>query len=437
MRPKIAIVLAGIVLIGSLAFASGGQESSTATESAEPQVLTGDLVMWHGSSHKGIELAMEKFEEENPGVTIELQPVAWKEYARKIIAAAQTRQLPDLLMLQPGQGPTWGEFEWILPLDDIYAQLQAEGIARYPEPLLDFNRNKGKLYGFPYWSIPHILFYRTDLASDVGIGAAPGSWEDFGEMASALTSGETYGYAGHTQDLAGHMLKQWLASNGADSLGADHEVIINSQQTVEALTFLELLWDSGFMTPATTSSDMGDARLQYMNSQGAMISSSTSFMNMLVKEPSMLEATATSLLPKRAGDRSYIAYQSMGITRDAENKELAIKALKYFQHPDTFSTVFSMDTGRIPANLIFVESGAYGKLPNIGPHEEMLGTGVKAGAEGWVPGFAHGATPYPALFHARQIYKDMILKLYVEDASPKEIAEWAEKTMEEIIADSK
>lgn len=193
----------------AMAFATGVLMASAAC--AEPVTLRVSVPFGDESETVPVNYALAKLKELMPDVTVTLEKIPQTdEYNTKVLAAAKTNSLPDVLYIRGGV------FEPLASagkLADLSGALAADGLkARYntrAQILLD--NWKGKTLAMPEedtWTAT--LFYNTKVFEDAGI-AAP---TNFDELLEATKSLAGKGFVPLTLPMNGN----WMALQILDGL---------------------------------------------------------------------------------------------------------------------------------------------------------------------------------------------------------------------------
>lgn len=93
-------------------------KTSTSGDKAEgSDSVTITLGMWDEAQASAYEPVLKKFEEQNPGIKVKLQPTPWEQYWTKLETAASSSVLPDVFWMN---GPNFNKYASngiLLPLD--------------------------------------------------------------------------------------------------------------------------------------------------------------------------------------------------------------------------------------------------------------------------------------------------------------------------------
>ena len=83
MKRKLAMLLAGVMLVGSILSGCGGSEEPAGTTTADGE-LEGDITFWHsftqGPRLETIQKVADQFMEDNPKVNITIETFSWADF---------------------------------------------------------------------------------------------------------------------------------------------------------------------------------------------------------------------------------------------------------------------------------------------------------------------------------------------------------------------
>ena len=142
-----------------------------------------------------LETLIDEFEQENPGIEVELVSPPTDQADQKIQQMLQSGTGVDVLEVRDLTVGPFSTNGWLADMGPEF-----EGWKGWDD-LTDNAKNVatagGKTYFIPYGFYGISLFYRTDLVEEAGFDGAPASWEDLLEQATAIQDPEanTYGYA--------------------------------------------------------------------------------------------------------------------------------------------------------------------------------------------------------------------------------------------------
>ena len=183
------------------------------------------------------------FEAANPDIAVNVQYLDWRVFTEKLIAAHAGGVLPDVY--QAGA-------EYVAPLAtkgmalNIDSQVAAWGQrGDFYDSAWNTVTYQGKTYGVPILSAPQTLMYRKDMLQGSGISSAPSSWDELEKDATMLTKrdGDKFVISGFNARPIWQQYMWFLFQNGGDVFTPEGQVVVNSQQAVDALDFFSKLFN--------------------------------------------------------------------------------------------------------------------------------------------------------------------------------------------------
>ncbi len=245
---KILSVLLAAALFTSLLFGL----------SASAESLSGTVTMWSfplsGDDAALFDSIIAKFNEQYPDVTIDIQHLPWNGRYEKMLTAIAGGEAPNVVYLNDFQVPLFAETDNLVPITDLYTQEELE--AMYTEGALNAVSSNGTVYALPILQNSLGYLYNVDLFEAAGLDPdnPPATWDELKDAVAKLTVKDENGeiiQAGARYDLnrpspvTSIMNFVWQA--GGNILDEDGNVIINSQETANALNFVKSLFDEGYI----------------------------------------------------------------------------------------------------------------------------------------------------------------------------------------------
>ncbi|WP_197024716.1 sugar ABC transporter substrate-binding protein [Cellulomonas sp. KRMCY2] len=183
------------VSVLTLTACSGGAEE---VEAGPAEVV--ELTFWDTDARTGrterLETLIGMFEEEHPNITVEYVGLPSDSYMQKVDTAIATDSTPDLITMKASDISALVAQGALAPLDDRIeeaglTELLSEGMVTSARAAA----GDDKIYLTPTTSLTDVLWYRSDLFEEAGLGT-PTTWDDFFTAAETLTDKETgqFGY---------------------------------------------------------------------------------------------------------------------------------------------------------------------------------------------------------------------------------------------------
>lgn len=226
MKRKLAVLLAGTMLVTSMLAGCGGSGGNTggSAGSEDSGELSGEITFWHsftqGPRLESIQATADKFMEENPGVKINIETFSWADFYTKWTTGLASGNVPDMSTALPGHVVEMMDAGAIIPLDDLIDEI---GRDKFSEKALSEGEQDGACYSIPLYSHAQVMWYRKDLLAEAGL-EVPTTWDEFAEAAKALTKDGVYGCSfpcGSGDLMATRFLNYYVRSAGESLLTDD------------------------------------------------------------------------------------------------------------------------------------------------------------------------------------------------------------------------
>ena len=121
--------------------------------------------------------ALDAFEQENPGVEVELQTIAWGESRQQFLREAAVGEGPDVVHIAFVWPRDMGAAGALLPLNDfLESQPIQGGFDDFIATVLSVGPD-GNIYGVPWTTDTWAMVYRTDVLEAAGVEDIPRTWE--------------------------------------------------------------------------------------------------------------------------------------------------------------------------------------------------------------------------------------------------------------------
>lgn len=343
-----------------------------------------------------LEELIAEFEDENPGITVELVSPPTDQADQKIQQMLQAGSGIDVLEVRDLTVGPFSTNGWLADMSGEF-----EGWAGW-DALTDNAKNaamgNGATYFIPYGFYGISLFYRTDLVEEAGFDGAPVSWEDLLEQASAIQDPDanTYGYAfrggtnGHTNVAL--VITAYLA----DRLDVENAFQLQNGDTIfsapEALDALEL-----YLQLFEQASPPSSVAWGYPEMVEGFTNGSTAF---LLQDPEVIAAVEqasaigpdqwnTAPMPTGPGGQAIqpLATAGWGTAASSEHPEEAAKLIKFLSEGDA-SIRFTQGNSLIPILLDadqdpFYKTGPWESYLYMNEHPETYITAVQPRGVPW------------------------------------------------------
>lgn len=178
-----ATVVAATALLAGCSGNPGEGDGDTPGEKGEVTLTYG---VW--SQDETMQQLIDAFEDENPGIKVELQVNPWMEFWTKLQIGAQGGTAPDAFWMLGDRFQVYAANDQLLPLSDAIAEAGVD-LGVYPEALVELFTLGGELYGLPKDFDTIGLWYNKDLFDAAGVAypTEDWTWDDVAAAAAELT----------------------------------------------------------------------------------------------------------------------------------------------------------------------------------------------------------------------------------------------------------
>jgi sorbitol/mannitol transport system substrate-binding protein len=235
MSPKTALRASSALALGIFAGAAAAQDTTITIAT----VNNGDMIRMQGYT--------DRFTEET-GIGVE-----WVTLEENVLRQRVTTDITtnggqfDIMTIGMYETPIWGANGWLVPLDDLSAEYDADDIL---PAMRDGLSHDGTLYAAPFYGESSMVMYRTDLMEEAGLEMPEDpSWQFIREAAAAMhdPENEVYGICLRGKPgwgEGGAFITVTANSFGARWFDEDWNAQFDQPEWKEALTFFVDLMNS-------------------------------------------------------------------------------------------------------------------------------------------------------------------------------------------------
>lgn len=292
---------------------------------------------------------VEKFEKENPGITVEAENIPWNSYYDNLYTAIIGGNAPDAAMVKMFAQPRLVEMGALEPIGD---RIDAwDGKDNLLPNLLDLTQAAdGETYYLPIQYVVLYLYYRPDMFEEAGV-AVPTTCEEFRDAAKALTHDDVYGF-GFRGGKGGH--DHW-ASLTLSRDGVSLEKGMDSEAALEGTTFVvDLFREDGVFPPSAPNDGFQEIIGAFKAGRTAMTIHHIGSANGMVE--ALGDNVSATVVPECGGGRwTAFGDESTAVLSSAEDKDAAWKWISFLSTEGN-NAEFNTATGQLPVTKSDSES---------------------------------------------------------------------------------
>ncbi len=244
MKIKKVLIALGVCLILACCGCGDNQSANDAQPSTgDKEQIT--LTFAHPGSTLDVEVLEARialFEEQNPDIKIENQHITG-DYLENYTTMFAGDSAADILWLAEGIH-TFSSKGQLLPLNSYLEDAGVDLVKRNGKEYVDMYSYDGQIYGLPDRAGSMIVYYNKNLFDEAGIEYpnASWTWEDMLSAAKVLTKGEGENEQwGFGLEYWHPFWMNWCYQNGGKVVDEQGNIVINSSENIEALTFMQEL----------------------------------------------------------------------------------------------------------------------------------------------------------------------------------------------------
>jgi multiple sugar transport system substrate-binding protein len=281
---------------------------------------------------------IERFEQENPGIKVkdEILPASTDEQHQYYVTNLEGRAKEfDLFALDVIWVQEFIRAGWLLDLTPYIEEEGLQGMLPGPVSAVTY---KGKVYAIPWFMDAGLLYYRRDLLEKYDLRPP----KTFAQLVSATRTvldeerdPDLLGFIFQGKQYEGLIcsIMEFIWGNGGDVISADGQVVIDSPEAKEALTFVRDLIHKQKLTPElVTSADEEITRHLFGAGRALFMRNWPYAWNLFQREDSPVKGrVGMTLMPHFPGNKSAatLGGWQLGINPYSRNKEAAVKFVKF------------------------------------------------------------------------------------------------------------
>jgi multiple sugar transport system substrate-binding protein len=368
-----AVICALLLMLPVMLSAAGAEEEAEVKEETVVLAYNEYFTMSFGPAVPPIEAIQQEVAKLYPNITVEFQTVPLQAEAQHDTYVtwfmSQDSQV-DIL----GVGAYWtaefGEANWLVTLED---KVDPDILAKLDPSYLDAHSYNGHIYGLgPWWGGIGGLYYRTDLLEAYGF-APPETYDELVKIAEAIMadnpqmSGWTWPAMNDT--VLVNRWTEFLYGFGGKFFNADGSAAVNSQEAVDALTFMRDLISSGVTPLEATNWKEEDSQTRFVNGNSVFHSGRQDMMFWLDNPEQSKVVGKWGFIPNPArpnGESSgFYEGWAFSINRYTDVPDAALKVLEVmFDFP--VQKLFNLSQGPLQAHVdVYSDPDVLANNPNM------------------------------------------------------------------------
>ena len=359
------------------------------------------------------------------GIEMTVEKINQNDMPARITAAIESNSGADVIQLNANQPQLFAN--GLADHNALLEELMGDQLYAWARGAATVD---GVARGVPLFNIGNAIAYRNDVFAELGL-AVPNTWDEYLEVGRELKNnnlpvGQTLG---HTFGDAPTFVYPLLWSYGGMEVDESGKVVIDSEGTHEALSFMKDFWEAACDPGGFAWDDTSNNRAFLGQTIGATLNGASIYFvpkNDPEQYPGLAEKIDHFLNPEGPAGRFHMMQpRTLAIMQYSPNKEAAVEYIRWSAQDDNFSEFLTVNEGYIqgvtpkwedhpvwqsdPAIAIYATNSRYGRSPGYaGPWNRESGE-----------------------VQEKYIIVDMFARA-ARGADPEEIAAWGQQELENV-----
>ena len=295
---------------------------------------------------------MDKFEEQNPGIKVELLSGPYASTKEQLVAGAAAGTMPDVVGID---GAWVNDFAKQGAIADLTALMSQEGYD--DSELASQITYQGATYMIPVVNFVYPMFANTNLLTKAGVSQIPSTREEFAAAAKAVTGGDVSGWALPLSLEAPNGIQNdvmsWVWASGGSMLTGDGMPNLKGNADVKSASeFIKKLWDDGVVSPGAFTMKEQDKVEDFTNARTGLVIDSLAHVN-TIREGNPDLTFDIAAIPAQSGytGQRGMPYASwgIGVSGTTEHTSAAWKLVAFLMGAD-INAELANDAKAFPGN---------------------------------------------------------------------------------------
>jgi multiple sugar transport system substrate-binding protein len=378
----------------------------------------GEVVWWTPNFNEArARQLIETFQAANPGIEVRLEVTTTDGLPQRVLTALRSGSAPDVVDVQHAWVNGYAQNDLVIPLDEAVTERED-----YVPASLDYVTWDGKLWGAPYRIETHAVIFNKGHFREAGLDPEkpPQTWPQFVEAAKALTRDGRSGFAITGGGEVGNTIFRslpfmWMKGGGILSQDGS-EVLVDSPESVEAVTFYTDFLKNGYSPSSTLENDGTANRRLFIAGRVSMYQSGQFDVPSIQKENPEIEIGVMPIPhPDGADTAAILGGWSLVVPSAAKNPDEAKTLIAFLSTSESQAIL----TDTFPARVSAMSAPRFSE-PLLQVFKEMLP-------------FGRPVPNHPAWVQISQAYFDGIQRVLLGDEDVQTAMDGAAEEIESLL----
>ncbi|OWR31312.1 ABC transporter substrate-binding protein [Saccharibacillus sp. O23] len=328
------MLASGALALTAVLSACGGGGSGSASSDGS---VTINFLHWRGEDVKTLDTIIDKFEQANPKIKVEMQTLPSDQYQSTAQAKLSDGSVGDVFASFPG-----AQFD-ALSKAGVFADLSGSSwLKSFNADLIAAGQQDGKQLAVPYQLVYNDPIYNVKLFEKYGL-TPPKDWEGFLALCQKLKDNGIIPIAFAGADIGPGQFMNTMVMNNEPSEDIFEKVEageakLTDEWWVKTLTQIKELNDKGYFQPDALGTKDAAAGALFIQEKAGMLASGSYQLAQNAAQNPNLEQGLLAPITVSAGEAKYEGVHTstfmLAVNSKSKHPEEAKKFLEYLSQPD-------------------------------------------------------------------------------------------------------
>lgn len=267
-----------------------------------------------------LEDLIDRYEEENPNVTIDWLDVPADDLEQKVLSDVSAGNAPDVVNLNPSFGVSLAELDATTNIDEFVSDEERD---QYLEGAWEANQYNDETFGIPWYLDTDVTLSNEEIFEEAGLDIEdpPETYEEAAEYAKTIK--EETGKYGYFVSLDLSLPIQHMEMMDVPVTNDDGTAAFNTDEGVEVIEYFTELYEEDLIPAESLSGEQREGTDFYQSEEVAF---GTDFFISEIEEnaPDVFDKTVPSQAITGDSGKKMMSVQNLVVPEQSEQQEAAI-----------------------------------------------------------------------------------------------------------------
>ena len=274
---------------------------------------------------------LDQFEENNPGVTVDVISLSWGQAFEKLSMMIAGGQIPDVIEMPDFWLARYVSAGQVADMTDFLQTIDFD--QDFEQATFEYGSIRERIYTVPYGYYLRAMIYNKHLFEEAGVSEPPLTLDDFYNTAEKISElPGKYGYC-HHGGRGGAVFYYWIMTtmNGSDQFFDENGVsTFYRDGAIDGLTVIRDIYQNGFAPPDSLNWGLNETVSGFYSGTCAMLHQTPDALTSLTKRMDDSEyASAPMPLGPTGKSFPHLGYIGWSVLEGSQKKDMAFKLVQH------------------------------------------------------------------------------------------------------------